>query len=128
RHSPVYDHATAPHLHSHASVVPTNAYPQDQDLEVMKAWHGQDRRVNRLLSGIYRASDIDRRHSVVGDFIEGSQGGFFYLPSTESFLNPSTAERNALYAREAGELDRKSDASGNSVVVRESCITCETTD
>src|SRR5690606_11451222 len=102
--SPVYHHDMAPDLHSLATVVPTHAYPQDQVLEVMKAWHGQDRRVNRLLSGIYRASDIDRRHSVVGDFIEGSQGGFFYLPSNESFLNPSTAERNALYAREAGEL------------------------
>jgi len=94
----------AAYLHSLATAVPPNAYEQEKTLEVMKAWHGHDRRVSRLLTGIYRASAIDRRHSVVNDFQPGSEGGFFFEPLSERFLNPSTAERNAFYAREAGKL------------------------
>lgn len=94
----------AAYLHSLATAVPPNAYGQEQILDVMKAWHGQDRRVSRLLSGIYKASAIERRHSVVGDFQPGSPGGFFFDPTTDAFLNPSTAERNEKYAQEAGKL------------------------
>src|SRR5690606_824906 len=98
-------------LHSLATAVPRNAYSQERALEVMKAWHGHERRVGRLLDGIYRASAIETRHSVVDDFQEGGNGGgsggsggFFYDPDSDSFRNPSTGERNALYAREAGTL------------------------
>ncbi len=94
----------AAHLHSIATAVPAHVYDQEHTLDVMKAWHGDDRRTNRLLSGIYRASAIERRHSVVGDFQVGSDGGFFYLPKEERFRDPSTGERNAAYAREAGRL------------------------
>ena len=92
------------HLHSLATAVPDNAYGQERALEVMKAWHGQDRRVSRLLGGIYRSSAIETRHSVIDDFRPGSAGGFFFDPKTGEFSNPSTAERNGLYAREAGKL------------------------
>lgn len=92
------------HLHSIATAVPAHAYDQEHALEVMKAWHGGDRRTSRLLSGIYRASEIERRHSVVGDFQPDSGGGFFYLPDEDRFRDPSTGERNAAYAREAGSL------------------------
>lgn len=91
-------------LHSVGTAVPGTAYSQDQILDVMKAWHGQDRRVSRLLGGIYRASAIERRCSVVDDFASGSEGGFFYEPATDNFRNPSTGERNGFYAREAGKL------------------------
>lgn len=94
----------AAYLHSLATAVPPSAYGQEKILEVMMAWHGQDRRTNRLLGGIYRASAIDTRHSVVTDFQLGSPGGFFFDPTTGAFLNPSTAERNAKYAQEAGKL------------------------
>lgn len=91
-------------LHSLATAVPPHAYSQDRALEVMKAWHGEDRRVSRLLSGIYRASAIERRHSVVDDFLPGSSGGLFYDPASGTFRVPPTGERNELYAREAGRL------------------------
>ncbi len=94
----------AAYLHSIAKAVPGHAYDQERALEVMKAWHGDDRRTNRLLGGIYRASAIERRHSVVDDFQPGSEGGFFYLPEEDRFRDPSTGERNAAYAREAGKL------------------------
>ena len=92
------------YLHAVASAVPPTSYSQQQILEVMNAWHGEDRRVRRLLGGIYRASAIDRRHSVISDFMPGAAGGFFYDPAEERFLVPSTGERNGRYAREAGKL------------------------
>lgn len=114
----------AAYLHSLATAVPAHAYDQEGILAMMKAWHGQDRRVSRLLSGMYLASAIDRRHSVIDDFRPGSNGGFFYQPAAGeaddhqatagavrdpanmlgSFRNPTTAERNDVYAREAGRL------------------------
>lgn len=94
----------AAYLHSLATAVPSNAYGQEKILEVMMAWHGQDRRTNRVLGAIYRASAIDKRHSVVDDFQPGSPGGFFFDPTKDAFLNPSTAERNDRYAQEAGKL------------------------
>lgn len=70
----------------------------------MRAWHGGDRRTDRLLSGIYRASAIDRRHSVVRDFVDDDAGGFLYDPQEREFLVPGTARRNELYADESGKL------------------------
>lgn len=84
--------------------MPPNAYGQEQLLESMKAWHGHDRRTNRLLAGIYRASGIEKRHSVLADFHQGDAGGFYYDPAAGTFRNPSTAERNDRYAQEAGKL------------------------
>ncbi|HEX7002820.1 MAG TPA: type III polyketide synthase [Trueperaceae bacterium] len=92
------------YLNAVASAVPSTSYSQDQILEVMKAWHGEDRRVQRLLNGIYRASAIERRHSVLSDFLPGDPGGFFYDPRGERFLVPSTGERNRRYQQEAGRL------------------------
>src|SRR5690606_37044941 len=71
----------AAHVHSLATAVPAHVYDQEGILAMMKAWHGQDRRVSRLLSGMYLASAIDRRHSVIDDFRPGSNGGFFYQPA-----------------------------------------------
>ena len=94
----------AAYLHSLATAVPPIAYSQDRILEVMKAWHGNERRVSRLLDGIYRASAIEQRHSVVDDFHPGGRGGLFTDPGSETFRDPSTGERNDVYAREAGGL------------------------
>lgn len=94
----------AAYIQSVAGAVPPTSYRQDAILEVMQSWQGGDRRTARLLSGIYRASAIDKRHSVVPDFLPGSPGGFFYDPASGDYLRPTTAERNRVYAREAGEL------------------------
>lgn len=92
------------YLSSIASAVPPSGYSQDAILEVMRAWHGGDRRTNRILAGIYGASAIHKRHSVIRDFLPGDSGGFFIDPESGSFLVPGTAERNRVYQREAGKL------------------------
>ena len=92
------------YLDAVATAVPPTGYTQEQILEVMTAWHDGDRRTERLLKSVYRASAIEKRHSVLSDFVPGDPGGFFYDPFDERFLVPSTAERNRRYAEEAGEL------------------------
>lgn len=92
------------YLHSIGSAVPGTSYRQEEILEVMKAWHAGDERLGRLLSRIYRASGVEKRHSVVSDFLPGDQGGFFFDPSEGRTLLPGTAERNRVYAREATPL------------------------
>jgi predicted naringenin-chalcone synthase len=94
----------AAYLHSVAGAVPPNAYSQTAILEVMKGWHRGDRRVERLLGGIYRASAIRKRHSVIRDFLPGDPGGFIYDSASGSYRVPGTAERNEFYRRESGEL------------------------
>jgi predicted naringenin-chalcone synthase len=91
-------------LSSVAGAVPPTGYSQDEILEVMRSWHAGDRRAGRLLGGIYRASAIQKRHSVVRDFRPGEAGGFFFDPATGTFLVPGTADRNRAYRREAGKL------------------------
>jgi predicted naringenin-chalcone synthase len=92
------------YLSSVASAVPPTSYSQEEILEVMRTWHAGDRRTGRMLGGIYRASAIDKRHSVVRDFLPGATGGLFFEPGTGEFLVPGTAERNRAYQREAGRL------------------------
>ncbi|MEX2541164.1 MAG: type III polyketide synthase [Trueperaceae bacterium] len=92
------------YLSSIASAVPPTGYSQDAILEVMRAWHGGNRRTSRVLGGIYGASAIHKRHSVVRDFLPGDSGGFFFDPESGAFLVPGTAERNRAYRREASKL------------------------
>jgi predicted naringenin-chalcone synthase len=91
-------------LNAVASSVPATCYRQERILDVMKSWHRGDRRTERILDAIYRASAIDKRHSVVRDFVPGDPGGFFYDPEARRFLVPGTGARNHLYRQEAGPL------------------------
>jgi predicted naringenin-chalcone synthase len=94
----------AAYLNAVASSVPATCYRQERILDVMKAWHRGDRRTERILDAIYRASAIDKRHSTVRDFVPGDPGGFFYDPEARCFLVPGTGARNRLYRQEAGPL------------------------
>ncbi|TVP76711.1 MAG: type III polyketide synthase [Gemmatimonadales bacterium] len=61
--------------------VPPTVYPRERASELMQA-HATDRRgVRRIIRSIYRNSGIDKRHSVIDDWGEGTR-------STESGLAP----------------------------------------
>lgn len=102
----------AVHLHHIATAVPRASYPQATAGEVMQAWIGGDRRTDRLLQRIYRHSGIERRHSVVEDFLgvvpdapaSAGRGGGFFVDDAGGFRDPGTAERNERYREEAGPL------------------------
>jgi predicted naringenin-chalcone synthase len=103
----------AVHLHHLATAVPPASYPQEAARDVMKAWIGGDRRTDLLLQRVYARSGIERRHSVVEDFLGAlpddevpapRRGGGFYVDDAGGFRDPGTGERNARYREEAGPL------------------------
>lgn len=95
---PAYVHAIATH-------VPETAYAQDEVLDVMRRTLPLDRRTERLLGRVYGHSGIDTRHSVVRDFRRDPDADGHVPPLFTEIDGtprvPSTAERNAHYAREA---------------------------
>lgn len=64
----------AVHLHHVATAVPAGSYLQTEARDVMRAWIGGDRRTDRLLHRIYGHSGIERRHSVLEDFLSPTGG------------------------------------------------------
>ncbi len=98
-------------IHAVGTALPPHRYPQPYVRQVMGRWIGGDRRTDKLLDRVYRASAIDARHSVLDDFLPErgdphEEGRPVATPSPfrdpdGGFRSPSTGERNALYARHA---------------------------
>jgi predicted naringenin-chalcone synthase len=91
-------------LHSIATVVPDTAYLQAEAGERMKRQYSDDRRLERLVHRVYSQSGIEKRYSVVKDFILCAPEGPFYDPSTHTLKSPSTKVRNDIYTQEAKKL------------------------
>ncbi|WP_216329017.1 hypothetical protein [Deinococcus aestuarii] len=94
------------YLHAVEMAVPETAYPQAVIRDILRAQPELDRLGQRLTTSIFNASAIDRRHSVVRDFLGGPQGGpaLFYDPATGRMLKPGTGARNDFYTVHATEL------------------------
>jgi predicted naringenin-chalcone synthase len=98
-------------LHAVGTALPPHRYPQPYVRAFMGRWIGGDRRTDKLLDRVYRASAIDARHSVLDDFLpergERAAAGRDaaatspFLDADGGFRSPSTGERNALYAEHA---------------------------
>lgn len=86
-----------------ATQAPTWTYEQSYVRDRMKML-SPDTRTRRLIHAIYNRSGIETRHSVLGDFIEGEEPLIYREDGAGGILSPGTAERNAVYAREAREL------------------------
>jgi len=86
-----------------ATQAPAWTYEQSYVRDRMKML-SPDTRTRRLIHAIYNRSGIETRHSVLGDFIEGQEPLIYREDGTGGILSPGTAERNAVYAREAREL------------------------
>lgn len=86
--------------------VPDTELVQDELRDVFLDQEGLSRLGSRLVSTSFNASGIERRYSAVREWDPARAAGdpVFFDRSTQQFLNPSTATRNAVYAREATEL------------------------
>ena len=86
--------------------VPDTELVQDELRDVFLDQEGLSRLGSRLVSTSFNASGIERRYSAVREWAPARAAGdpVFFDRSTQQFLNPSTATRNAVYAREATEL------------------------
>jgi predicted naringenin-chalcone synthase len=92
------------YLHALATVVPDTVYLQAEAGERMKRQYSEDRKLERLVHRIYSQSGIEKRYSVVKDFVLGGAEGPFYDPTNHVLKMPSTKVRNEIYTEEAKKL------------------------
>ncbi|AFZ68564.1 type III polyketide synthase [Deinococcus peraridilitoris] len=92
------------YIHAIETAVPETVYEQAFVRDLMKAQSGLGRRAQRLVTGIYNASAIERRHSVITDLRPESQGGAFFDAGSGQLLSPSTGLRNERYTQTARGL------------------------
>lgn len=90
-------------IHNIETLVPGTVYSQEYAGEKMQDFF-EDLRTKRLIRAIYKKSGIEKRHSVVNDFLGNGPGSFFKNGAEGKTVEPSTAERNEIYSREARAL------------------------
>lgn len=90
------------YLHAIATATPEHPYRQEEIGRWMQEL-AADERQRRLLKALYRASGIATRHTVIPEFGHG----FFGRDPQGTLVEPGTAVRNAIYAREAKRLGLK---------------------
>jgi len=86
-------------LHQPQTVVPTYTY-QQQDVGAQMLEWTSDPRDKRLVRMLYRSSGIDTRYSVIPDWGDG----FFAFGERSNTIQPTTAQRNSIYSKEASAM------------------------
>jgi predicted naringenin-chalcone synthase len=89
-------------VHDIATSVPTYSSNQQHIRDVMKKHVGTDRKTEAIIHRIYSQSGIEKRHSVIEDFMPDNQGQLFFNGVVKN--EPGTAVRNQVYARESKKL------------------------
>jgi predicted naringenin-chalcone synthase len=84
------------------TLVPEVSYPQTLAGEVLSERSASDK-TKRYIKKVYAASGIEKRHSIVTDFLPGCETGLF-VESDGSVKEPTTGERNAAYVAAAKEM------------------------
>lgn len=111
-------------IHNIETMVPRTSYSQDYASSRMQEWQ-KDERTKRFIRAIYRKSGISKRHSVIENFYGGDEGSFFTPDGEGNMVEPSTAERNDIFASKSRELSVKlaEDVIDNSPGISRSQIT-----
>jgi predicted naringenin-chalcone synthase len=93
------------YLHQIETLLPPISYAQEEIAAALKKTSAPvDRRREKIIHHLYAQSAIERRASVVTDFVPGTRPGIFYDEATDAFLCPSTKARNTLYTEAAREM------------------------
>ena len=82
-------------IHALETAVPGPSYPQAHALACMQRWL-RDPRLRRMAGAVYRQSGIEKRHSVLPDFMPGAAPVLFH-EEDGALLEPSTGARNRLF-------------------------------
>jgi predicted naringenin-chalcone synthase len=93
----------AAYIHAIETAVPDYVYHQDYTMNCMKRWV-KERPLQRMVHHVYRQSGIERRYSVLPDFQPGSEAGLFHELEDGTLFEPTTGQRNRIFAREVGPL------------------------
>ena len=93
------------YIHHIETLLPPVSYAQEEIAAVLKRTVAKgDRRTERIIHHLYAHSAIERRASVVTDFLPDAPPGSFYDRETDTFFSPSTRVRNELYTEAARTL------------------------
>jgi predicted naringenin-chalcone synthase len=93
-------------LHDVELAVPEHRYSQSEALEIMDRLHPFEGAAARKRRRIYENSGIEFRHSVFSEFKESVPEHALFRSSDGTVVEPSTADRNDLYVKEARRLSR----------------------
>ncbi|MCI0400463.1 MAG: type III polyketide synthase [Gammaproteobacteria bacterium] len=93
-------------IHHIATAVPPAAYSQDFLQEKMIECFVGNKRAIDLIDRLFGHSGINRRHTVITDFVEGVQDHLLFYPDGTTRV-PSTYERNAVYTQYAPRLAKE---------------------
>ena len=85
------------------TLVPEISYPQSVAAEVLSS-RTESERTRRYIKRVYSESGIDKRHSVIPDFLPGSTGSGLFVNLDGSIREPTTGERNKVYVDEARRI------------------------
>jgi predicted naringenin-chalcone synthase len=84
-------------IHAIGVAVPPYVYRQDYAAACMKRWV-KDRALQRMVHHVYRQSGIERRHSVLPDFLPGATPLLFHESENGDLIEPGTGLRNERYS------------------------------
>ncbi len=90
-------------IHDIVTANPETSVDQQTIREIMKSKLAEDRKTQAILHRIYSQSGIDKRHTVIRDFLSESNDSFFNRALSKN-NRPTTGERNELYKTEATKL------------------------
>ena len=91
-------------LHKITTVVPEKYYTQEFALNFLLKLVGDSEKKRNLLTKLYKGTQIRKRHTVIDDYDKDPSEYTFY-PNTPTLQHePSTAQRNDLYIKEAKRL------------------------
>lgn len=89
-------------VHDIATSVPPYSSDQQHIREIMKKHVGNNRKTQAIIHRIYSQSGIEKRHSVIEDFMPHDNGELFFNGEIKN--EPGTSARNEVYARESKKL------------------------
>lgn len=92
------------YINAIATALPSHAYEQSYARESMKSLIASKRETTAIIHRIYTQSGIDRRYSVLPDFVDGAEDGLLFMKDDQFNATPSTGERNRVYTVEAKKL------------------------
>lgn len=92
------------YINAIATALPSNSYEQTYARETMKSLISTKRETSAIIHRIYTQSGIDRRYSVLPDFVDGASDGLLFMKDGQFKSSPSTGARNRVYTDEARKL------------------------
>jgi len=90
-------------IHRLETVVPEHTSTQDVLAVQFGAWSG-DPAMARIIRHVFRRTGINRRYSVVRDFVETDRAELFRADAEGQLVEPSTQARNRVYGKRAGPM------------------------